>query len=53
VKENNHGGEDSVLARINAPIKNGYIANQVATARTQLVRASIRLAAFFNAIQWR
>ena len=52
VKDDDHGGEDSVLAQINAPIKNAYIANQVAAARTQLVRASIRLAALLNAIQW-
>ena len=52
VKEDTHGGEDSVLATIASPAKNAYIANHVAAGRTQLVFASVRLAALFNAITW-
>jgi hypothetical protein len=41
-----------VLATIAAPTKATYVTNHVATAQAQLVKAAIRLAALFNAIQW-
>lgn len=52
INPDRHGGEDSVLALIVTPTKNAYTANQVAAARIQLLRASIRLAAILNAINW-
>ena len=47
-----HGDPSSVMATIVAPIKNAYIANQVAVGRAQLVRTSARLTARLNAIEW-
>jgi hypothetical protein len=52
IKVSAHGDDDSVLASIAAPTKSAYVTNHVATAQAQLVKAAIRLAALFNAIQW-
>jgi hypothetical protein len=52
IKPDAHGDEDSVQAIIVAPVKSAYVTNHVATAQAQLVKAAIRLAALFNAIQW-
>jgi hypothetical protein len=52
VKLDTHGEEESVLARITSPTKNAYVANHVAEARAQLLKAAVRLAALLNAIVW-
>jgi hypothetical protein len=45
-------GERSVQAMIVSPTKAAYVTNQTTAGRGQLVKAAIRLAALFNAIQW-
>jgi hypothetical protein len=52
VKVDTDGDDDSVQARIVTPAKAAYTTSHVATAKAQLVKAAIRLAALFNAIQW-
>jgi hypothetical protein len=53
VKPDTHSDVDSIQALIATPTKNTYIANHVAPARGQLVRASARLAALLNALDWK
>ena len=52
VKPGAHADDDSILAKIATPTKNAYTANHVGAARTQLVKAAVRLAAMLNAIVW-
>ena len=53
VKPDTHGDVDSIQALIATPTKNTYIANHVAPARAQLVKATARLAALLNALDWK
>ena len=53
MKPDTHGDVNSIQALIATPTKNTYIANHVAPARDQLVKASARLAALLNALDWK
>ena len=53
VKLDSRGDPSSVVATVVAPSKNAYLANHASAARTQLVRAAVRLSALLNAIEWK
>ena len=53
VKTNSHGDDPYVEAVIVTPSKQTYVRNHIAPAEEQLMKATVRLAALLNAIDWK